>query len=119
MSCPPTTLLTIIASSIGTRIAPEFVTLLPMTPWTNTGRKKMAPNIDIATPMLATLENVKMLLFHSRRGSTGSDARISTHTNPASSSADAAYRPTICHELHGYWTPPPTVASSKHVMPLD
>ena len=74
MNWPPPTLVTIIATSIGTRMAPELVTLLPITPCTNTGRKKMAPNIDIATPMLAMFEKVKMLLFQSRSGSTGSAA---------------------------------------------
>src|SRR5256714_11591443 len=119
MSCPPTTLLTIIASSIGTRIAPEFVTLLPMTPWTNTGRKKMAPNIDIATPMLATLEKVKSLLLNRRSGSTGSGVCISTQTNAANSAAAAPYRPMICQEFHGNCTPPQTVASRARAMPSE
>src|SRR5256885_10567246 len=102
MNQPLATLVTIIDTSIGTRVAPEFVTLLPITPWTKTGRKKMAPNIAMATPMLAMLENVKMLLFHRRKGRTGSGACSSTQTNPASRRAPAAYRPTICHEAHGY-----------------
>ena len=76
-------LVTIIATNMGTRIAPELVTLLPITPCTKTGRKKIAPNIDIATPMPAMLEKVKMLLFQSCSGSTGSAARVSTHTNAA------------------------------------
>src|SRR5438445_10542305 len=119
MNWPPRTLVTIIATSIGTRIAPELVTLFPITPWTKTGRKKMAPNIDIATPTLAIFEKVKMLLFHNRSGSTGSGTCISTHTNVEMRAAAAAYRPMICHDDHGYWTPPHTVASSTHVMPAE
>ena len=56
-------LVTTIATSIGTRIAPEPVALFPITPCTNTGRKKIAPNIVIATPIPAMFENVKMLLL--------------------------------------------------------
>src|SRR5439155_26428804 len=119
MSCPPTTLVTIIATSIGTRIAPEFVTLLPTTPCTNTGRKKMAPNIDIATPTLAMFEKVKTLLAQSLRGSAYSGECISIHTEAASSTPAAEYRPTICHELHGYCTPPHTVASRVAAIPSD
>src|SRR5580692_6972803 len=110
-------LVTIIATSIGTRIAPELVTLLPITPCTKTGRKKIAPNIDIATPAPAMFEKVKMLLFHSRSGSTGSGARVSTHAKAARRTAAAEYRPMICHEFQGYWPPPQTVASNAHVMP--
>src|SRR6267378_5756565 len=112
-------LVTTIATSIGTRIAPEFVTLLPITPWTKTGRKKMAPNIDMATHMPAMLENVKMLLFQSRSGSTGSAARLSTQMNAARKTAAAEYRPMICHELHEYCVPPHTVASRAQVMPME
>src|SRR6266849_2297079 len=119
MNCPLATLVTIIATSIGTRMAPELVTLLPITPWTKTGRKKIAPNIDIATPTLAMFDNVKMLLFHRRSGSTGSGACLSTQMNAVSSAADAAYRPTICHEIHEYCVPPQTVASSAQVIPAE
>ena len=90
MSCPPRMLVTIIATSMGTRIAPELVTLLPTTPCTKTGRKKIAPNIDIATPTLAILEKAKMLLFQSRSGSTGSGARVSIQTKAMSKTADVA-----------------------------
>src|ERR1700719_61997 len=119
MNWPLPMLVTIIATSIGTRIAPEFVTLLPITPWTNTGRKKIAPNIVIATPMLAMFENVKMLLFHKYSGSTGSAALVSNQTNVASSTAAPAYRLTICQESHAYWLPPQTVASSAAVTPSE
>ena len=71
---------------MGTRIAPELVTLLPTTPWTKTGRKKMAPNIDMATATLAMFEKVKMLLVQSLSGSTGSAAWSSIQTKAASSS---------------------------------
>ena len=111
--------MTIIDTSIGTRIAPELVTLFPTTPCTNTGRKKIAPNIDMATPTLAMFENVKMLLFQRRSGSTGSGVCASIHTNPVSKIAEAAYRPMICPEFHGYCTPPHTVASSAHAMPSE
>ena len=90
MICPLPMLVTIMATSRGTRIAPELVTLLPMTPCTNTGRKKMVPNIAMATPMLAMFENVKMLLFHRYSGSTGSSALVSNHANAISSAAPAA-----------------------------
>src|SRR5947207_4045681 len=102
MNQPLATLVTIIDTSIGTRIAPELVTLLPTTPCTKTGRKKMAPNIDIATPTLAMLEKVKMLLFQRPSGSTGSGDRISMKTNATSRSAANPYRLRICHETHGY-----------------
>src|SRR5258708_36963746 len=118
MSWPLPMLVTIIATSIGTRIAPEFVTLLPITHWHDPGRKKIAPNMDIATAAPAMLEKVKMLLFHRRKGSTGSAARVSTHTKAARRIAAAEYRPMICHEFHGYWPPPQTVASRAHVIPV-
>src|SRR5260370_20174607 len=106
MSWPLPMLVTIIATSIGTGIAPELVTLLPMTPWTKIGRKKIAPNMDIATPAPAMLEKVKMLLFHRRRRSTGSFALVSTHPNAARRIAAAEEMLMICHECHGYWPPP-------------
>ena len=50
----------------------------------------MAPNIVIATPMLAMFEKVKMLLLKRCSGSTGSSARISNHTNAARSTTAPA-----------------------------
>src|SRR5438105_14459194 len=97
MNWPPRTLVTIIATSIGTRIAPELVTLFPITPCTKTGGKKMLPNIDIATLTLAIFEQVKMLLFDNRSGGTGSGALISTHPEVELSAAAAAARRLIWH----------------------
>src|SRR5207244_7831880 len=119
MSWPPRMLVMIIAASIGTRIAPELVTLLPTTPCTKTGRKKIAPNIDIATPTLAILENAKMLLFHSRSGSTGSGVRLSIQTKAMSETADAPQSPMICHEVHGESTPAHIVARQAEDMAKD
>src|SRR5439155_22252563 len=119
MSCPPRMLVTIIDTSIGTRIAPELVTLFPTTPCTNTGRKKSASNIDRATPTLAMFENVKMLLFQRRSGSTGSGVCASIHTNLVSKIAEDAYKPMICPEVHAYRIPPHTAAWSAHTVPSE
>lgn len=89
MNWPLTMLLTTIASSMGTRISPELVALLPITPCTNTGRKKMAPNMVMATPMPAMFENAKILLLNRCSGRTGSGARLSTQTNAARSTSAA------------------------------
>src|SRR5258708_39659634 len=94
MSWPLPMLVTIIATSIGTRIAPELVTLLPMTPWTKTGRKKIAPNMDIATPAPAMLEKETMLLFHRRRRRAGYSALVPAHTEAAPRIPARAGRPT-------------------------
>src|SRR5438270_5169426 len=79
----------------------------------------MPPNSESTTATLAICEEGKMRLFHNRSGSTGCGACISTHTNVEMRAAAAAYRPRICHDDHGYWTPPQTVASSTHVMPAE
>src|SRR5260221_12682770 len=109
-------LVTTIATSMGTRIAPELVTLFPITPCTKTGRKKIAPNIVIATHIPAMFENVKMRLGHRRSGNTGSGARFSTHAKAISNPAEAQDRPRTFHEYHAYWLPPPTAAARRAVM---
>jgi len=73
---PPTMLLTMKPSIIGVVTAPEFVALLPSTPWTKSGRYMIAPNIPTATMKVVITETVKMLFLKKLGLMIGSAAAV-------------------------------------------
>ena len=70
-------LMTIAPSMSGMRMMPELVADLPCTPWTNSGRNMMAPNIAADCSMLASADTLNTRFWKSRGLMTGSAARIS------------------------------------------
>ena len=95
------------------RMMPELVADLPCTPWTNSGRNMMAPNIAADCSMLASAETLNMRFWKSRGLMTGSAARISRKKKTTHMTAAKANRPMICGEPQAYSLPAQLKPSSS------
>ncbi|PQM48414.1 hypothetical protein C1Y40_01379 [Mycobacterium talmoniae] len=81
------------------------------------GRKVSAPSIANPTTNANTQHTVNTGLANSRVGRIGAAARLSTHTNAPSATAEPTNSPTIVADPHGYRVPPQLVARVRPAAP--
>ena len=89
-----------IAIIIGVIKVPEVRAETPITPCRYSGIIVSAPNMPAPVSSSSTAETAKVRFLNRNSGTSGSAARASTATKPASATSEIAISPIVCAEAH-------------------